>query len=446
MNKPVAIHLCERLQPGGVARVMAHLATLHNEFAPVLAGWQVDAGYAQSLSATGALIASVDDEGMFTPLPGQRQHPENTPALADLSGSVVVVHRAGNSSAEWNRLIAACRRRGARAVVEYNHFGHADPGADGVRFDHAFFVSLSALRRHWRGLGCPSVDEYLKTHEVLYNPVLPPPDPARMRQWRADFRTTLGLRETDVLFVSLLRPDPGRIDAMIPEVMRAFKTDQRIHLAVRQLPKPLVDRARRLLGDRFHDLPFSSAENDIWQTLAAADAMVHFSSMGESFGMAIAEAMRCGLPVVTAPAQDPRHSNGQTELVLPGQTGFLTRTPSETACAIRGLADDAALRSRLGAGGKQRFETEDALWPEWIIKRFETELAAVGNVPTETGACVSVSGAMPGADVRRRYLQRDLAADKQGACGSESCAREWFDWIVDARRFLWRVRRKWGKV
>jgi glycosyltransferase involved in cell wall biosynthesis len=82
---------------------------------------------------------------------------------------------------------------------------------------------------------------------------------------------------------------------------------------------------------------------------AAADAFV-LSSLKEPYGTVYGEAMACGLPVVGWRAGNlPYLAEHEREglLVAPGDVAGLTT-------ALRRLADDAGLRTRLGAAARQR--------------------------------------------------------------------------------------------
>ena len=58
-----------------------------------------------------------------------------------------------------------------------------------------------------------------------------------------------------------------------------------------------------------------------------------------------------GLPVVANPV------GVQAEIVRPGENGFLATTPDEWIRSIRTLANDADLRNRLGAAGREQVRT-----------------------------------------------------------------------------------------
>jgi glycosyltransferase involved in cell wall biosynthesis len=81
----------------------------------------------------------------------------------------------------------------------------------------------------------------------------------------------------------------------------------------------------------------------------AADAFV-LPTLADCFSIAAIEAMAAGLPVLTTDV------GGISDIVVEGRTGFLIPAGDGRALrqALVALVDDAALRARLGAAGRQR--------------------------------------------------------------------------------------------
>ena len=124
-----------------------------------------------------------------------------------------------------------------------------------------------------------------------------------------------------------------------------------------------ADDLRRLaierdLGNRIR---FAGAldEETLLAAYAAADALVLPSlNRGEAFGLVLLEAMRARLPVIASAIP----GSGIGEVVVDGETGILV-TPGDAAAlaAAIGRLDDPALRRRLGADGRRRWETQFTL-------------------------------------------------------------------------------------
>jgi len=92
-------------------------------------------------------------------------------------------------------------------------------------------------------------------------------------------------------------------------------------------------------------------QQQVIQAMQTADAFL-FPSKSEGFGLVVAEAMACGLPVVIS------DSSALTELVDHGMTGLLCKKDDVSAFveAVRQLADDEALRKKLAGAARQYAE------------------------------------------------------------------------------------------
>jgi phosphatidylinositol alpha-1,6-mannosyltransferase len=89
----------------------------------------------------------------------------------------------------------------------------------------------------------------------------------------------------------------------------------------------------------------------------------------EGFGISIAEASACGIPVVAG------RSGGIPEAVRDGETGLLVdaESPEAVGDALRILLDDSALRARLGGAGRRSVES----YYNW--DRVARDLARIGH-------------------------------------------------------------------
>ena len=91
------------------------------------------------------------------------------------------------------------------------------------------------------------------------------------------------------------------------------------------------------------------SDND---TLLASHGIFVLCSRFEGMPLSIIEAMRAGLPVIAS------RVGGVGELVIDGTTGILVEPGdvAATAAAMKQLAEDPALRDRMGAAGRRRYE------------------------------------------------------------------------------------------
>lgn len=107
--------------------------------------------------------------------------------------------------------------------------------------------------------------------------------------------------------------------------------------------------SRLELQSRIEIIPF---QQNIWPFWKSIDIAVVPSTEPEPFGMVAIEAMSMEKPVVAA------NHGGLTEIVLPGETGFLFEpgNPEALASALRQLINDETMRKTMGEKGKHRAE------------------------------------------------------------------------------------------
>jgi len=116
----------------------------------------------------------------------------------------------------------------------------------------------------------------------------------------------------------------------------------------------------KLVCDRFISIPDLPVDECVWSEatepaeLAVADVGIGWVpddpwSRGKC-GLKVLQYQAAGLPVVANPV------GVQADFVRDGATGFTATTTEEWVTAVRRLANDAALRARLGAAGRRQVE------------------------------------------------------------------------------------------
>ena len=168
----------------------------------------------------------------------------------------------------------------------------------------------------------------------------------------ATFRRRIGATEQTplVLFLGRLHPEKGldllvesarRIVAEVPGVMFALVgPDEGGH---REAIRAAIGRAGL---DRTVRLPGAVHGPEKWEALNAADIFV-FPSHRENFGMAAAEALSCGVPVVTSDAV------GIAGDIREARAGLVVdRTPEGFTEGLMSLLRNEELRVSMGVAGR----------------------------------------------------------------------------------------------
>jgi glycosyltransferase involved in cell wall biosynthesis len=163
---------------------------------------------------------------------------------------------------------------------------------------------------------------------------------------RASMRRELGVADDDVLIgtVANYRVQKGYPDLLeaARSVLDAVPTTRFVAVGQGPLEAEIEAEHRRLaLGPRFALLGY---REDPERVLAACDVFV-LASHYEGYPVALMEALCLGLPVVATAV------GGVPDAVHPGQQGLLVPPgrPAELARALVTVAEDPALRTRLGA-------------------------------------------------------------------------------------------------
>lgn len=171
-----------------------------------------------------------------------------------------------------------------------------------------------------------------------------------------------GARPPTVVCVGGLRPEKG-YDVLLSALSLVREDVPAVRLVVvgegALRPSLEAQVAADGLGDT---VEFLGSVPDIWPHLADADVFA-IASRSEAFGIAIAEAMAAGLPVVAPDVGAVR------ELVRPGETGqtFPAGDPAALAAELVRLLRSPDLCARMGAAAR---ETAEALRMDRAVERY----------------------------------------------------------------------------
>jgi hypothetical protein len=427
------IHLTEDLHLGGAARIIQSLVQLASaeRLPSAMGGLVANRGFVDSLRAEGVHAGEVG---------------RDLSGLSRLLGTrgpfVAVVHRSGESSSVWDAVVPALRAQGAAILINQNIFSHVDRGATAAHFDLCLFYSRDSMRQHWKGLGCPAVEGYLRRQRVLHCAVQLDPTEEQLLCARHALRAELGIPADAFVMGDTCRPDPRKIDVMgLAVFSKLVRSQPQCYFVTRRYPAIALQLLRGRARQQFRNLPLSSRRDELLATYAAMDVFVHGTSSGESFGMSLGEAMRCGVPVVTNETPGEKHDNAQGELVLEGKTGYLANTPWSMYCRVKQLCLAPDLRRELGCASRARFQAAPYS-PASIAAQFEAEVIRIARAKGIDVDRPQTPVSRDPSDLEMRtYLVHHQRAPSVAPLHLPWRASPWNS-LVKLERVAWKVTRK----
>lgn len=260
--------------------------------------------------------------------------------LAEIKPDIFHIHREGGPEPGP---ITQAKQAGIPVVIEHNVFGRFDKSPENELIDCHIFVSYSCGWRYQMWAGHPLVGA---KYQVLYNPV-------EVRQYAAH-----GFEKRDYAVKSIGRI--GRAD----DTKWEFNFLEAIPLIVERFPglefhiigvTPAVEDKLKKMGVwknvRLH--PLTTDEREIMEFYGKISVLTHFASMGETFGLVLAEGMSARLPIVTH--HTPAITDGaQMELVNDAYNGFIARNAEVYADAVSYLLANPDAARKMGERGFEK--------------------------------------------------------------------------------------------
>lgn len=170
-----------------------------------------------------------------------------------------------------------------------------------------------------------------------------------------DVRAALGIGADEFVVVTVARLVPLKnLGLLLRAVARAARPMRLLVVGDGPEAGKLRAEAAELgIADRVH----FPGRTDPAPYLAAADVFA-LPSLLESFGMVYAEAMHFGLPCIGLRNDPPNVLSSAEEVIPEGVAGYCVSSLEELSERLERLADDDALRTRMGEAGYRLATTE----------------------------------------------------------------------------------------
>lgn len=267
-------------------------------------------------------------------------------------------HGSGHLAADVFEPVARIR---PPLVIQTNVFGLSDNSSFYETIDCDLYVSKMCLVRRVSEDG-ENHDKFHNKRLLLYNPVdlsrlnqnMPSPDEIQTFKHSKDLNGSL-------IIGSISRPADGLIDPLVFNTLDYLRHEiPNIKLLLIGATPSLLTKTKKTSLAKYIRV-FSPTLNlkELLKYYCSIDVYLSASSEGHSFGMNIAEAMSCGLPVVAI--STPNGCNAQIELVDNGKTGCVVGPyPRVIASVIRKLLMNPEKLREMGKTAKLKVKVYGA--------------------------------------------------------------------------------------
>ena len=275
-------------------------------------------------------------------------------AAQGFKADIIHIHRRGLPSIREAEVLAALTTNTSR-TLETNVFGRVDRSASGRLIDIHMHLSKWTLYRWRKWAGRTWPQPALVLSYPIDTSVFRPADATQSQI----FRSALDVPAR--AFVC------GRIGKWDPALFRAFTAlataRDDAYLFCVDDASDVQPAVQRFIPDPLHSrvrvLPKMLDDEQLRHFYSSLDCLLHAATIGETFGMVMAEAMACGVPVVTCAR--PHKDNAQCEVV--GPYGFV-------AGSLRGMPEALFRFYELQRAGTLPFSAETVR--DSIVQRYDT--------------------------------------------------------------------------
>jgi glycosyltransferase involved in cell wall biosynthesis len=302
-------------------------------------------------------------------------------AVDDFAPEVIHIHRPGMADPIETELMRQLKagKRSSRRIVETNVFGRVDYSEGQSLIDAHFHLTRWCFWKWHRCIGWgfgirPKLPAAVVANAVETRDFAEVSDDERRR-----FRRGFDVPEDAYVCGHVGQGIPSNWNPITFEAFqRLAKICPNAYGLFRGLPdlyKPMIEALPPDVRSRVRVVPMSDSDAQLRELYGSLDCYIHAATLGESFGMALTEAMLCGVPVVTA--SRPAKGNSQIEVVRHKVDGLVAGSLEQFPLAVEQMWRDTEFRQKARRSVRQsvidRYDTDRVVAS--AVKVFEHVLA-----------------------------------------------------------------------
>lgn len=273
---------------------------------------------------------------------------ENLAEINDWHPDIIHIHRWGNSDTHLGKILYNLKNKNTK-VIETNVFSWADNSDDSKLIDVHCHLSEWCIWR-WslfvknKPLGI--VLPYLVIPDNFYK---------ESRTNIDSFKTRHKIPLDKFVFGRIGQNSPAKFHKNIYLSFESlFLINKNIHLFMVGVPPLLMPEIEALLSYQKGGITLlEKIEGDEELRLAynSMDCFLHYSTIGESFGMVLAEAQLCEVPIISV--STPKADNSQLEVIKHNESGIIVKNDKYLLEVMAQFLGDTYSLIKFGEAGRK---------------------------------------------------------------------------------------------
>ncbi len=285
--------------------------------------------------------------------PVYKTSPQVLSLIKQWQPDIIHIHRSGEADEVLSAILKALRHEKTK-VIETNVFSRIDNSHDSKLIDIHLHLSKWCL---WKW------NLYVKKESfgiVLPYLVLPENFYKESSIVKHTSRQRYGLPHDRYIFGRIGQKSPAKFNKKIFLAFeQLYQTRHDIHLFIVGLPDVYIYEVKSLESFKSGAVTLIDSimgDEELRHAYNVMDCFLHYSVIGESFGMVLAEAQLCEIPIITI--STPKVDNSQLEVLVHGETAVILKDSKYLPTIMQGFVENQFSKEALGKKGRAHILNE----------------------------------------------------------------------------------------